>query len=89
MDRHFIQQRETAANADANLNFHWYKKMEIVFGEIDSTSHCIPPYGALSFLDLGLEYMFPTSSPATLIPPSAVVAQVDLLLMCSNEMLWL
>ena len=63
MDKHFVEQRENAANADANLSFFWYKKMGVVFQEIDLTSHCIPPDGAFSFLDLGLDYTFPTPSP--------------------------
>lgn len=88
MDKHFVEQRANAANADAELELLWYKKMEAIFKEIDSISHCIPPDGAFTFLDLGLEYIFP-SSPPTLIRCTAV-AQVDLPLMYSNAIprLW-
>lgn len=89
MDQHFVEQRQNAANVNDELEIFWYKKMEIVFKEIDSVSQCISPDGAFSFLDLGLDIKL-SSSFATLMPYFFLVAaQVDLHLTCSHAMPWL
>ncbi|KAF7977153.1 hypothetical protein HWV62_4571 [Athelia sp. TMB] len=55
MDKHFVEQRQTADTAGPNspLNFVWFRKMKDIFREIDRKSGCIPNLQRLNFLDLG------------------------------------
>ncbi|KZP11217.1 hypothetical protein FIBSPDRAFT_756993 [Athelia psychrophila] len=51
---HFTQQRHTADTADPQLNDVWFRKMKVIFNEIDAKSGCISlAEQPLNFLDLG------------------------------------
>jgi len=57
MDDHFQEQRNVADHASNELSRLWFRKMKVIFKEIDAKSGCIPRTGKISFLDLGFVYV--------------------------------